>query len=273
MKTIYFAFLALLIIACGGGSGSKGQSNSPKDKNIIEEGRFMEASSIDDEFNPDVFEAGGLMEDSIREIHLPSSFSGVRIRYNSKLPLRSFAFKAITVVKNGQRPQVSPSINDEQIHLGYLSPNGSYQCSMSSTNGEIGWVEGGCLVSFELQVNPKDRVEVFYNGKRLTSAKFGMKYEAFFEAYDREFEDKNKHKLLKEFINSYRLRGDKLALSAKQVEEIVGEMGPFDGLKLPNFKLVHGFVSDRESLRRVIDGEFSFDEKDEAYRIAGLQQD
>jgi len=152
-----------------------------------------------------------------------------------------------------------------------LSKSGMYECSIRTENGEITQLKGACYVRLVITLNPSQQIEV-YNADQLISQRFfAMTYDQMLEGIKRGWSSNEKKlKAIDDFLASNRAARTRPALTGEQLREVIKEFS-FAQEKFQAFGKLHATVYDRESLRAVIEDQFSYFDRARAYQMAGLR--
>lgn len=187
--------------------------------------------------------------------------------YDAKMPAGQGAINVYRVWKeSASYGSTSIAARDGTLTA---SSSGTYECSIRVENRRITQLKGGCIVRVEVVLPVGSEIEV-YNLDQLKSRRFkAMTNAAMLENVRRAYRDEQRLAAIEDYLNSYRETGKRPALTAPEVGRALHDF-PFKDGKMTVLRKLHAYVADRESLRAMIDAEFTYFDRADARAVVGL---
>ena len=254
--------LLLLAMACSKSDGSK-SSPDAKSRTINYAQAAEDFSLEEDAFG---FRTPG--HDYIRmSVPLNDNYDDFKVVYDQP---QGEGFIEITSVVNGsssENLEIQYSDNREIVLIS--SGWSQYYCSISISNDVITDVDGKCALKVRVHLPAGARIEIYNNGELKSKRFFGMKEEDFKEYFNSQRSDEDRIKALGSYIKSFSHVGSVLDLEGEVLEYVLRKMN-FPDDKMKAFRILHRYISDRVELKKIVDSVFSYFDRQDAYRIAGL---
>lgn len=258
--------LGLSLMGCGGSSSnSTGDGGGGGQK--PNKAPYVNWETIPAEYNPKTKDIPFNTE-SIERIHINASgFSkDVEVVYSNQVKSHEGLLRVYRVWKEkASWGDLSPRRNGKNLDL---KTQGSYSCSIQIKNGQIAYLKGGCYVRIELFLPVGAEIEVYNVGQLLTKRFIPMDNESFLNELDSVFRSEDKFNIIENYLASY-TGGRHPTLISKELGEVIhGFIRKEDKFKV--LKRLHPIVSDRQNLKVMIDDEFNYFDREEAYQIVGV---
>lgn len=267
LGSILFLTLATLV-GCGGSSGKSGGggSNNPPSKPVP--ANRVNWAAVPREFNPKT-EDIEFRTDGFEKINIDAyGFrDDVEVVYTSAVPAGSGYLRIFKVYKDtASWGNLQLQSNGTSLDLKNF---GTYQCSISITNGQITALKGGCYVRLQVFLPVGSEVEVYNVGQLITKRFIPMKTTEFLTQLDRATRGEEKFAVIENFLGSYSGMRTQPSLTAQQLGVVVGEFA-WKEEKFKAMGMLRTYISDRENLGQMIEDKFNHFDREEARRIVGL---
>ncbi len=275
-KTLTFFLvmcLSLISGACGKDSGnSTGSTTSGNDPITVNP--YVDWNQVPANLNPEIdtidFNSSYLERFQINYFGFSED---VRVIYKNNDPMNAPAngfgsIKIYRVYQNKMRQdRYSFSQRNKDVTL---SGSGIYNCKIQVQNALITQLDGSCVVRIDVYLPEGSELEVYDAKKILTKQFLPMPIEVFIKQFKNATWDADKHKVIDQYLASFQVsRTKKPSLLSVQLAMILRDFMLSED-KFIALRKLHLHISDRNNLRDVINNEFKFYEREEAFRIVGL---
>ena len=252
----------LLSMACSKSSGSK--SNPNASNRSLNYAQAAEDFSLEE----DAFGFRTTGYDYIRmSISLNDNYDDFKIIYDQP---EGEGFIEITSVVNGSSSEnLEIKYRDEREIVLSASGWSQYYCSISISNDVITDVDGKCALKVRVYLPVGARIEVYNNDGLKSKRFFGMKQEDLKAYFNSQRSDEDRIKALGTYIKSFSSVGSILDLKGETLEYVLRKLN-FPDVKMKAFRILHRYMGDRVELKKIVDSVFSYFDRKDAYRIAGL---
>jgi hypothetical protein len=225
-------------------------------------------ASIPSEYNPQVsditFNTNGA--ETIR-LNIFGFAADVEVNYSENVPAGQAYLRTYKVSKNAVSwAPINSELKGKSLNI---SASGNYACSVKVENGNITKLEGGCYIRLQVLL-PADSDLAVYNLNQLISTKARlMSTDELVTSLENASWVGDQRKILNDFLDSYQQAGKQPAFTSNQLGDAIHTFN-VTADKLKVLRRLHGYVSDRENLRSMIDREFPEHARGEARVIAGV---
>lgn len=254
-----------MLVGCDSGGGSKGDNNNANGKPSVK--NRIPWSSIPSKYNPSIedieFRVDGYEKVNVNVFGFDDD---VEVVYSKDLTNTGFLRIYRVWAKSASWGSINERPNGTTIEM---LGNGSYSCSIATTNNRIVQLEGGCYVRLQVFMPAGSEVEVYNVNKLLTKRFIPISTDLMLDQLDRASRDDDKFAVMETYLASYRGLKKKPEMQAYQLGVAVSEF-PFSEGKFKTLRLLHAAVVDRENLGKMIEEKFSYFDRAEALRIVGL---
>lgn len=192
----------------------------------------------------------------------------VQLQFSNELSQNQLVVQLYTVSKDARTSLSGVDSRVEGDTL-QLRKYGNYECSIKTSNGEVTQLKGACYIRVVLTLPAQSEIEVYNVGNLISKRYFAMDNSTFLKELDRASFDKEKLEVIDSYLASYQAIGRTPQLSVAEIGTAIGEFS-FADKKFIVLTKLHSFVLDRENLRKMIDEKFSYFDRAEAYKIAGV---
>lgn len=266
-QTCAFIFLtANLLSACGGNSGSPGNSDGPGKS---QPANRVNWSAVPSEFNPRQ-EDLNFLTNGIEKltVDLFGFDDDVEIIYSAETLPNTGSLRIFKVwKKSASWGDLRPRPNGTTLDL---KNYGSNACSIQIKNGQIAALEGGCFVRLQIFLPVGSEIEVYNVGQLISRRFIPIDAKAFLDQIDDASFADDKFAVIENYITSYNGMTKRPALTSEQMGTVVDEFMRGDD-QLKALGRLHTFVTDRQNLGAMIEKEFGHFDKEEARKIVGLR--
>lgn len=259
--------VASLLTACG--SSSSNSTNNNDEKNKPRNRVTWEA--IPSDYHPNIQEIE-LNTENIETLDLDlfglrNSTDDVELVYSADLAKNKGVLRIFSVwAESAKSSSIGVASGTKNLSV---SSSGQYECAIKVENGQITKLKGLCNVRLQIILPTGAEIEV-YNATQLISKRFiPVSTDKFLKDLDSATWDKDKQAVIDSYIKSYEGTSKRPSLSSSQLGKVLGEF-PRSEEKKDALRKLHSVVSDRENLGKMIDDQFTYFERDEARRIAGI---
>ena len=259
--SMFTIFMAGCHVRVGDDPGKGGDPVNPPPANRVQ------WDSVAAEFNPQT-EDFSFKTDGIEQIDMDlfGFHDDVEVVYQPELPRNTGFVRIFKVFKESAswgnfRTQAS----GRNLQL---KNSGVYQCSIRVENGRITELKGGCYVRILVFLPPGAQIEVYNVGQLISARFFAMNADEFIKRLKAAWSS-DRFAVIEDFVNSNQAVGRKAELSSEQLGVAIHEFLSSDD-KFKVLRRLHPGVTDRGGLRKMIESEFSYFDREEAYKIAGV---
>jgi hypothetical protein len=262
-KSFLIALFSLALLGCGGGSGGSDDNQNKKPQKPS----YVNWDSVPSDFHPSIdeisFNFGAAEKINVDAFGFDRD---VELIYSSELATDEGLLRIFKVWhKQASWGNLQTQNKGKVLEL---NTYGTYQCSIRVQNGQIVALEGGCYVKVQVIMPKSSEIEVYNVGALISKRFIPMDNESFFEALRDATWSDDKFLVIDQFLASY--TGSKRpALNSEELGKVLKQFSRSEE-KFKVLRRLHALVSDRESLRSVIEREFNYFDQDEAKKIVGL---
>lgn len=258
---------AAYLSGCGGSSGESGNGGSGTNNKVTPSNR-VNWSGVPSEYNPKIddidFRIDGFEKLNINAFGFTDD---AEVVYSKDVPAGTGYLRIYKVFKDrASWGRMENRANGTTLEL---TNYGTYQCSIRVANGQITALEGGCYVRLQVFLPVGSELEVYNAGNLITKRFIPMKTSDFLSLLDRASWAEDKFAVINTFLASYNGTNKTPSLTTEQLGFVISEFS-WKEEKLKALGMLHSFVVDRENLGKMIEDKFSYFERDEARRAAGL---
>lgn len=269
MKSLFsfgsFVLLSLsLLLGCSGGSGEgkAGNPDQPAPKLRVN------WNSIPSEFNPSVDELNFNGADFERiKLNIVGFDNDVEVVYSDSMTAGAVSVRVYKVwKKNASFGNISTKSSGKNLDI---YNTGSYACSIKINNGNITELEGGCYIRLQILLPTNAQIEVYNVGKLITKRFIPIDNATFLKDFSNAIRTDDKFMVIEDFVKSYEASGKTPSITSDELGKVIKDFIRKED-KLTVLRRLHVFTSDRQNLSGMIDDVFSYFDRDEAKRVAGL---
>lgn len=193
----------------------------------------------------------------------------VRLQYSKDMPQNSMSLQLFTVRKDAKTylGGANSAYNDRTLRI---YNQGSYQCSMLTTNRRITGLEGACYVRVIVTLPAGAEIEVYNVGQLLSRRFFAMSVQDLLKGLEEAWSSRDKKMaIIASFLESYRIVGKRAQMTANDLGQVIGNFS-FAADKIEALEKLHAAVYDRENLYQMIEDKFAYLDRERARQIVGL---